>query len=123
MQIILDKSFFTRKISAKSINFNNSSNENSSKGSVSQDNSSISLSYSTAKIFIPSENKEQLKEVFPVKKFSKMILISVAYASTIGGCATLTGTGTNLIFTGFLETYFNMIVSVFNNYFSKSTIV
>lgn len=36
-------------------------------------------------------------------KYSKGLLISVAYASSIGGIATLTGTPTNLVFTGFIE--------------------
>jgi sodium-dependent dicarboxylate transporter 2/3/5 len=38
-----------------------------------------------------------------VTKYSKGLLISVAYASSIGGIATLTGTPTNLVFTGFIE--------------------
>ncbi|XP_077995945.1 solute carrier family 13 member 2-like [Glandiceps talaboti] len=37
------------------------------------------------------------------KRMSKALVICIAYAANIGGTATLTGTGTNLVFTGVLE--------------------
>jgi TRAP-type uncharacterized transport system fused permease subunit len=40
--------------------------------------------------------------------FSKAVLIAVAYASSIGGISTLTGTGTNLVFAG--QVYFIFLV-------------
>ncbi|XP_042441108.1 tonoplast dicarboxylate transporter-like [Zingiber officinale] len=41
-----------------------------------------------------------------VKQFSKAVVLGVVYSATIGGMATLTGTGVNLILAGMWESYF-----------------
>jgi sodium-dependent dicarboxylate transporter 2/3/5 len=41
-----------------------------------------------------------------IEKFGKGLLICVAYAASIGGISTLTGTPTNLVFTGDLDDFF-----------------
>ena len=50
------------------------------------------------------DNEQKEKEI-EFTNIKTMLYISIAYASTIGGCATLTGTGTNLLLTGALERY------------------
>ena len=40
-------------------------------------------------------------------QYGKGLLIGVAYASSVGGIATLTGTPTNLVFTGFIDDHFH----------------
>ncbi|CAL5005417.1 unnamed protein product [Urochloa decumbens] len=41
-----------------------------------------------------------------VRRFSKAVVLGVVYASAIGGMATLTGTGVNIILVGMWSTYF-----------------
>jgi sodium-dependent dicarboxylate transporter 2/3/5 len=41
-----------------------------------------------------------------VRRFSKAVVLGVVYASAIGGLATLTGTGANIILVGMWSTYF-----------------
>ena len=41
-----------------------------------------------------------------VRRFSKAVVLGVVYASAIGGMATLTGTGANIILVGMWSTYF-----------------
>jgi sodium-dependent dicarboxylate transporter 2/3/5 len=41
-----------------------------------------------------------------VRRFSKAVVLGVVYASVIGGMATLTGTGANIILVGMWSTYF-----------------
>ena len=40
------------------------------------------------------------------RRFSKAVVLGVVYASAIGGMATLTGTGANIILVGMWSTYF-----------------
>ncbi|WVZ92268.1 hypothetical protein U9M48_038348 [Paspalum notatum var. saurae] len=47
--------------------------------------------------------QEQQEEV---RRFSKAVVLGVVYASAIGGMATLTGTGVNIILVGMWSTYF-----------------
>ena len=41
-----------------------------------------------------------------VRRFSKAVVLGVVYASAIGGMATLTGTGVNIILVGMWSTYY-----------------
>uniref|UniRef100_A0A0A9D4L6 Citrate transporter-like domain-containing protein n=1 Tax=Arundo donax TaxID=35708 RepID=A0A0A9D4L6_ARUDO len=41
-----------------------------------------------------------------VRRFSKAVVLGVVYASAIGGMATLTGTGVNIILVGMWSSYF-----------------
>jgi len=41
-----------------------------------------------------------------VQRFSKAVVLGVVYASAVGGMATLTGTGVNIILVGMWSTYF-----------------
>jgi sodium-dependent dicarboxylate transporter 2/3/5 len=41
-----------------------------------------------------------------LQRFSKALVLGIMYASTIGGMATLTGTGANIILVGMWSTYF-----------------
>jgi sodium-dependent dicarboxylate transporter 2/3/5 len=45
-------------------------------------------------------------DVREVQRFSKAVVLGVVYASAIGGMATLTGTGVNIILVGMWSTYF-----------------
>lgn len=48
-------------------------------------------------------NGEELAEV---RRFSKAVVLGVVYASAVGGMATLTGTGVNVILVGMWSAYF-----------------
>jgi len=52
---------------------------------------------------------EHDKSIQALKQFSKMLCISVAYASNIGGLATLTGTPTNLLVAEFANKWVKSI--------------
>ncbi|KAH6558621.1 hypothetical protein KP509_1Z053900 [Ceratopteris richardii] len=45
-------------------------------------------------------------EKMHVTRFAKAVVLAIGYAATIGGMATLTGTGVNLILAGLYESYF-----------------
>ncbi|CAO2211422.1 unnamed protein product [Urochloa humidicola] len=52
------------------------------------------------------EEEEEEEEEREVRRFSKAVVLGVVYASAIGGMATLTGTGVNIILVGMWSTYF-----------------
>ncbi len=43
--------------------------------------------------------------------FSKVLMLSIAYAASIGGIGTLVGTPTNLVLSGFVESYYGVEIS------------
>jgi sodium-dependent dicarboxylate transporter 2/3/5 len=47
-------------------------------------------------------------------RFAKAMMLSIAYAASIGGIATLIGTPTNLVLTGVLEKLYNTEISFVN---------
>ncbi|MFK7970212.1 MAG: DASS family sodium-coupled anion symporter [Bacteroidia bacterium] len=46
-----------------------------------------------------------------MKDFGKVLMLAIAYAASIGGLATLVGTPTNLIFSGFVENEYGIEIS------------
>ncbi|XP_062199589.1 tonoplast dicarboxylate transporter-like [Phragmites australis] len=54
----------------------------------------------------PRDELEGVANAREVQRFSKALVLGVVYASTIGGMATLTGTGANIILVGMWSTYF-----------------
>nr|CAB3457403.1 unnamed protein product [Digitaria exilis] len=55
---------------------------------------------------LPRDELEGGSDAREVRRFSKAVVLGVVYASAIGGMATLTGTGVNIILVGMWSTYF-----------------
>ncbi|RCV12215.1 hypothetical protein SEVIR_2G262500v4 [Setaria viridis] len=55
---------------------------------------------------LPRDELEGGSDAREVQRFSKAVVLGVVYASAIGGIATLTGTGVNIILVGMWSTYF-----------------
>ncbi|XP_066399646.1 tonoplast dicarboxylate transporter-like [Miscanthus floridulus] len=55
---------------------------------------------------LPRDELEGGWDARVVQRFSKAVVLGVVYASAIGGMATLTGTGVNIILVGMWSTYF-----------------
>ena len=51
------------------------------------------------------------KREYESKKFSKLLMLSIAYSASIGGIATLIGTPPNLVFAGFVQKTYNIDIS------------
>nr|CAB3453760.1 unnamed protein product [Digitaria exilis] len=54
----------------------------------------------------PRDQLEAGADARELQRFSKALVLGITYASTIGGMATLTGTGANIILVGMWSTYF-----------------
>ena len=46
-----------------------------------------------------------------IDRFSKALMLCIAYSASIGGVATLVGTPTNIVFRGFVEEFYNVEIS------------
>ena len=55
--------------------------------------------------------KNQSKENKSKDSFSKLLMLSIAYAASIGGMATLIGTPPNLVFAGFVQKTYGIDIS------------
>jgi sodium-dependent dicarboxylate transporter 2/3/5 len=55
--------------------------------------------------------KNQSKETNSDDSFSKLLMLSIAYAASIGGMATLIGTPPNLVFAGFVQKTYGIDIS------------
>ena len=51
------------------------------------------------------------KREYESEKFSKLLMLSIAYSASIGGIATLIGTPPNLVFAGFVQKTYNIDIS------------
>ncbi|MEO9662638.1 MAG: DASS family sodium-coupled anion symporter [Maribacter dokdonensis] len=67
----------------------------------------LPMAVSIIKQFLKSQSAEIVKN----ESFSKLLMLSIAYAASIGGMATLIGTPPNLVFAGFVQKTYGIDIS------------
>lgn len=60
------------------------------------------------------QEPEGVPEERTFKRLSKVLMLGVAYAANIGGTATLTGTGPNIVLRGNVETWVTRLINIFS---------